>query len=81
MDFPQPFNNIYALESPVDPVVQSRHLCADHIAKFYPMWKQINVVRSGNAAEIQKMGAFIDACRNWSNQSDPKLEDLTQIAP
>jgi hypothetical protein len=81
MDFPQPFNNIYALEYPVDPVVQSRHLCADHIAKFYPMWKQINVIRSGDTAAIQKMSAFIDACRDWSNHSEPKFEDLIQIAP
>ena len=81
MKFPQPSDNTYALEMPVDPVVQACHSCADHIAKFYPVWKQLNVIRSGDAAEIQKMGVFIDACRDWSSQIEPKFADLVQIEP
>lgn len=40
-----------------------------------------DAMTTAHAAEIQKMSVFIDACRDWSNQNEPKLADLVQIEP
>ena len=44
-----------------------RDLAQRHIFKYYPDWKQLDVLRRGTDAEKAKMDAFIDACRDWSN--------------
>jgi len=41
------------------------------IYKYYPDWKQSNILRDGTAEQKNKMGLFIDAVRDWSNQSTP----------
>jgi len=43
----------------------------EHIYKYYPVWKQSNILREGNEVEILKMSSFIDAVRAWSNQENP----------
>lgn len=43
----------------------------DHIYKYYPSWKQSNILREGNEVEILKMSTFINAVRDWSNQENP----------
>lgn len=57
----------------------------NHIHKYYPAWKQSNILREGSTAEISKMGAFIDAVREWSNQENPAADpfdgSLELIAP
>ena len=67
------------LESPA--VVRARDLCAQHIAKFYPEWKQLNLLRAGTKAQKDQMTAFIDACRAWSNAEKPNPADLAAIQP
>ena len=67
------------LESPA--VVRARDLCAQHIAKFYPEWKQLNLLRTGTKAQKDQMSAFIDACRAWSNAEKPNPADLAAIQP
>lgn len=67
------------LESPA--TLRARELCAQHIAKFYPDWKQLNILRVGTKAQKDQMTAFIDACRDWSNGDKPNPADLAAIAP
>lgn len=50
-----------------------RDVARRQILKFYPEWKQLNIMRSGSQEEKDKMFTFIDACRNWSN--DPTNND------
>jgi hypothetical protein len=61
--------------------VRARELCAQHIAKFYPDWKQLNILRVGTKVQKDQMTAFIDACRDWSNAEKPNPADLATIAP
>ena len=54
------------------------------IYKYYPDWKQSNTLRDGTAEQKNKMGLFIDAVRDWSNQSttpDPLDGSLELIIP
>lgn len=67
------------LESPA--AMRARDLCAQHIAKFYPEWKQLNLLRAGTKAQKDQMTAFIDACRAWSNAEKPNPVDLAAIQP
>lgn len=46
-----------------------RALAQQQIFKYYPDWKQLDVMRRGTAAEKSKMDTFIDACRDWSNDN------------
>ena len=54
----------------------------DYIYKYYPSWKQSNILREGNEVEILKMSTFINTVRDWSNQEnvdpwDGSLENIT----
>ena len=54
------------------------------IYKYYPAWKQSNILRDGTAEQKNEMGLFIDAVRDWSNQSttpDPLDGSLELIIP
>ena len=55
----------------------------EHIFKYYPSWKQSNILRENDPQEVTKMGIFIDAVRNWSNQEnvDPWDGSLELITP
>ena len=46
-----------------------RDLAQRQIFKYYPDWKQLDVLRRGTDAEKAKMDTFIDACRDWSNDN------------
>ncbi|ELN1084972.1 hypothetical protein Q1D09_004327 [Salmonella enterica] len=59
----------------------ARVACRQHILKFYPETSQTNILMTGEQADIDKMKAFINQCRAWSNQEDPKLDDLYLIEP
>lgn len=67
------------LESPA--AVRARDLCEQHIYHHYPTYKQLNIMRLGTAEEVAKMGAFIDACRAWSNGDNPDPSALEAIQP
>jgi hypothetical protein len=53
-----------------------------HIEKYYPIWKQSNVIQAGGA-ELVTMTDFITAVRAWSNADplpnpwDGSLEGIT----
>lgn len=54
-----------------------------HIEKYYPLWKQNNIMREGGAA-AETMSVFIDAVRSWSNAEtlpDPWDGSLELITP
>lgn len=55
----------------------------EHIFKYYPSWKQSNILRENDSQEVTKMGIFIDAVRGWSNQANPDPWDgsLDLITP
>lgn len=38
-----------------------------HIEKYYPLWKQSNIIREGGDA-LTAMTTFINAVRTWANQ-------------
>ena len=56
-----------------------RQQAEQHILIHYPLWRQLNILRSNDTATIQQMGSFIDACRDWSNQANPELTDLQAL--
>lgn len=60
---------------------RARYACADHIARYYPIHKQLNILRSGTQAEKDKMDVFINACRDWSNGENPDPAALAAIEP
>ena len=51
------------------------------IVAFYPEWKQLNILREGDAQSITTMGTFIDACRSWSNDPTSNMADISNIKP
>jgi len=55
--------------------------CAAHIESHYPIYRQLNIMRCGEPKEIARMGAFIDACRAWSNSDSPDPAALAAIVP
>ena len=58
-----------------------RQQAEQYILQHYPLWHQLNILRSGDEEAIQTMGDFIDACRDWSNQTNPDLADLQVLQP
>jgi hypothetical protein len=62
----------------IDDVQHARLKAADHIATYYPVWKQLNVLSSGDAVAIATMTTFINAVRSWSNQI-PAPMDVTTL--
>ena len=63
-------------------VLDINWLAGQHIVKFYPIWKQSNILIAGGP-QLTIMTAFIDAVRAWSNTSplpnpwDGSLEKIT----
>ena len=58
-----------------------KFIAGEYIRKYYPEYKQLNILRTGTAEEQEKMTAFIDAVRAWSNAESPdpwdgSLEDI-----
>lgn len=53
----------------------------DQITKFYPLWKQNNILNSGDQQKIDEMYEFIDRVREWSNQPNPVREEVSNITP
>jgi hypothetical protein len=62
-------------------IVGGAAIAGRQITKYYPEWKQLNIIRLGSVEEQTAMSTFIDACRSWSNDSsntDPfGLDSLT----
>lgn len=52
-------------------------IAGEHIRKYYPEYKQLNIMRSGTLEEQEKMTKFIDAVRNWANSENPDPWDGT----
>ena len=65
------------LESPAQ--IRARDLCSAYIERTYPVYMQLNILRSGTKDEKAKMDAFIDACRAWSNGTNPDPANLQKI--
>lgn len=66
------------VESVAVPVVydwQVRGEAERRINSHYPIWKQMNILRSGTPDEQFAMGAYIDAVRAASNRMDPAPMD------
>lgn len=49
-----------------------------HIKKYYPLTKQITILRKGSDSDVKEMNVFIDRCEDWVN-STKKLSDLHKI--
>jgi tRNA(Ser,Leu) C12 N-acetylase TAN1 len=54
-----------------------RYIAGEHIRRYYPEYKQLNVIRTGTEQEQAKMTVFIDAVRAWSNSENPDPWDGT----
>ncbi|BBH15226.1 hypothetical protein JD974_01095 [Chromobacterium haemolyticum] len=59
----------------------ARVQCAAHIEKYYPIFKQLNLLRDGDDEEKKQMSAFINACQAWSNQASGTRAELEKIKP
>ena len=51
------------------------------IKRFYPEYKQLNILMAQDEVEIVKMRSFIEAVRDWSNGSSPDLAVVETISP
>lgn len=60
-----------------------RYISGEYIRRYYPEYKQLNIIRTGTTEEQTKMTAFIDAVRAWSNgvSPDPWDGSLELIVP
>jgi hypothetical protein len=61
-----------------------KYIAGEYIRRYYPEYKQLNIIRTGTEAEQAKMTTFIDAVRAWSNSETPdpwdgSLELITPI--
>ncbi|MBM2883171.1 hypothetical protein JFK97_02095 [Chromobacterium phragmitis] len=72
-----------ATERGLEPLfqVRARRLCDDRINRYYPVWQQLNILRSGTTEEQATMDQFINACRAWSNGDQPDPAELEKIQP
>ncbi|MDE1715647.1 hypothetical protein PWG14_24595, partial [Chromobacterium amazonense] len=54
-------NTILATEKGLEPMwqVRARRQCEDRINRFYPVWQQLNILRSGTTEEQATMDQFI----------------------
>ncbi len=52
-----------------------------HINQSYPLWKQVNLLRSGDKSAMKKMALFIDKCRKWSNDLSIDKALINRIEP
>lgn len=80
-DVEKEVNSDPVLESLKQQESQKRSEAQDKIKQHYPLWKQINILREGNADSISRMGKFIDACRTWSNDPTAQIDQLEKIIP
>jgi len=62
-------------------VIQIKNAAYDQIVKYYPEYKQLNILMEGSEAEITKMKTFIQAVRDWSNGPNPDLTAVRAITP
>jgi hypothetical protein len=62
-------------------VAAARRAAEAKIEVVYPLYRQLNILRSGKKADSDKMGAFIDAVRAWSNSPAPDAAALEAIQP
>lgn len=53
----------------------------EQITKYYPLWKQNNILNSGDQSQINFMYNFINRVRDWSNGENPNPDDLEFIVP
>ncbi|MCD4502054.1 hypothetical protein [Chromobacterium vaccinii] len=60
---------------------EAKTICEEYIVQSYPLWRQLNVMREGSSSERDAMSAFINACRKWSNGSQPDPFMLARILP
>lgn len=60
---------------------ETRDMAKTKIEANYPTYKQLNLLRSGTQSEKDKMDAFINACRDWSNGENPDPAALEAIQP
>ena len=69
-------------EPPLPPIhLQIKWAAENQIRKYYPEYKQLNILMEGNETEIAKMRTFIQAVRDWSNGPNPDLNVVTTIVP
>ena len=54
-----------------------------HIYKYYPIWKQSNIISFGNDSEKTKMNNFIQAVITWTDSENPQIlnNSLDDIVP
>ncbi|MEN3809804.1 hypothetical protein ABH309_06225 [Chromobacterium piscinae] len=58
-----------------------RNLAKARIEAVYPLFRQLNILRAGSAAEKDRMSKYIDAIRSWSNSDNPAPTELEKIQP
>ena len=73
--------NVLPRRDAVDAANAQRAAVHAHIIAVYPLWKQLNILREGNASDVATMGRFIDACRAWSNNDNVSRDKLNEILP
>lgn len=49
----------------------------DHIYKFYPLWKQININSFGTSQEKLKLKSFVSKVIEWTDSDNPQIFDST----
>ena len=60
---------------------EAHAIAGEYIERHYPLYRQVNLLRTGVQAEIERMSVFIDACRAWANGASPDPMVLVAILP
>lgn len=76
------------LQPPIPPEMEAelakaraKEVCRAHILAYYPLHRQLNILMGGDQDEINRMQAFISACRAWRRVENPEVFDLVKITP
>ena len=56
-------------------------IAQEQIVKYYPIWKQNNLIMEGDQAKLDAMNEFIQRVRDWANGEDPDPDIIDTIVP
>ena len=73
-DYQRPVKFVYELE-------EINQIAGEQITKYYPLWKQNNLIMEGDQAKLAAMNEFIQRVRDWANGEDPDPDIIDTIVP
>lgn len=53
----------------------------EQITKYYPLWKQNNLIMEGDQVKLDAMNEFIQRVKDWANEENPDPDIIDTIVP